>query len=125
MQVPTQPRGGTSKELTPLYVESINMLDGLTDDKVDRYLDEHPKIVPLFEVDMAEAVTSYLTYRGKEFDEPDQEAIRELRQAQESLKREMVISQRIKASQLEEVDLGIGEGPKPINVAREMPLEEK
>ena len=101
------------------------MLDGLADDEVNRHLHEHPKIVPLFEVDVTEAVTPYVTYQGREFDEPDQEAIRELRQAQESLKREMVISQRIKASQLEEVDLGIGEGPKPINVAREMPLEEK
>ena len=65
--------------------ESINMFDGLANDEVDRYLDEHPKIVPLFEVDMAEAVTPYVTYWAKEFNEPDQEAIRELKQAQEIL----------------------------------------
>ena len=41
------------------------MLDGLADDEVDRYMDEHPKIVPLFEVDVAEIVTPYVTYRGK------------------------------------------------------------
>ena len=57
MRVPTQPRAGRSKELILLYAESINMLDGLADDKVDRYLEEHLKIVPLFEVDMAEVVT--------------------------------------------------------------------
>ena len=102
----------------PLYAESINMLDGLADDEFNQYQDEHPKIVPLFEVDVAEAVTPYVTYIEKEFDEPDQETTRELRQAQESL--EMVVSQRVKASQLEEVDLRTGEGPKLVNVAKEI-----
>ena len=37
----------------------------------------------------------------------------------------MVVSQRVKASQLEEVDLGTSEGPKTVNVAKEMPQEEK
>ena len=116
---------GTNKELTPLYTESINMLDGLAVDKVNRYLDEHPKIVPLFEVDIAEAITPYVTYRGKELDELDQEAIQELMQAQECLEGEMVVSQRVKASQLKEVNLGNEEGPKPVNVAKEMPRDEK
>ena len=86
-----QPRATTSKEVTPLYVESINMLEGLPDEEVDRYLEEHPKIVPLFEVDITAAVRPYIT--SPESDEPDQEAIRELRQAQESLEKEMTISQ--------------------------------
>ena len=81
--------------------------------------------MPLFEVDVAEAVTSYVTHREGKFDEPDQEVIGELWQAQESLQREMVISQRLKASLLEEVDLRTSEVPKPVNVAKEMPLEEK
>ena len=51
------------------------MLDGLSDDEVDRYLEEHPKIVPLFEVDVAEAVTLYITH----LDEPDREVVREPR----------------------------------------------
>ena len=63
---------------------------------------------------MAKAVTLYLTYRGKESKEPDQEGIRELRQAQESLEREMTISQRVKASQLEEVDLGTEKNLDPL-----------
>ena len=58
------------------------MLDGLADEEVDRYLEEHPKIVPLFEVDITETVIPYVSNQGKESDEPDQEAIRELRQAQ-------------------------------------------
>ena len=71
----------TSKELTPLYAESINMLNGLADDKVDRYLEEYLKIVPLFEVDVVEIVTLYVVHPEEVFDEPDREAIRELRRA--------------------------------------------
>ena len=100
-------------------------MDGLGDEEVDRYLEEHPKIVPLFEVDITEAMTPYVTNQEKESDEPDQEAIRELRQAQESLEREMTISQRVKASQLKEVDLGTNNKPRPLNVSKEMPRDEK
>ena len=106
-----------------MYAESINMLDGLPDEEIDRYLEEHPKIIPLFEVDITAAVRPYIT--SPESDEPDQEAFRELRQAQESLEKEMTISQRVKASQLEEVDLGTKDKPRPVNVAKEMPNEEK
>ena len=59
--VATQQRAVTSKEATPLYAESINMLEGLPDEEIDRYLEEHPKIVPLFEVDITAAVGPYIT----------------------------------------------------------------
>ena len=62
MRVPTKQLVGTTKQITPLYTESINMLNGLLDEEVDRYLEEHPKLVSLFEVDVAEAVTSYVMH---------------------------------------------------------------
>ena len=37
----------------------------------------------------------------------------------------MTISQREKASQLEEVDLGTNDKPRAVNVAKEMPRDEK
>ena len=37
----------------------------------------------------------------------------------------MMISQRVKASQLEEVDLGTTDKPRLVNVAKEMPHGEK
>ena len=76
----------------------------------------------LFEVDVTEVVTPYVVHLEEIFDEPDREAIRELRQAQESLEWEMLVSQRAKASQLEEVDLETSEAPKLVNMASEMPL---
>ena len=53
------------------------MLEGLPNEEVDRYLEEHPKIVPLFENDIIAVVRPYVT--SPESDEPDQEAIGELR----------------------------------------------
>ena len=79
VQVATQQRAVTSKEATPLYAESINMLEGLPDEEIDRYMEEHPKIVPLFEVDITATVGPYII--TPEPDEPDQATIRELRQA--------------------------------------------
>ena len=35
VRVPTPLQAGTSKELTPLYAESINMLDGFADEEVE------------------------------------------------------------------------------------------
>ena len=123
VQVTTQPQAIASKEATPLYAESINMLEELPDEEIDRYLKEHLKIVPLFEVDIIAAVGPYIT--SPERDEPDQAAIRALRQAQESLEKEMTISQRVKASQLEEVDPGTMDKPRSVKVAKELPDEEK
>ena len=91
VRVPTQPRAGPSKEVTPLYAESVNMLEGLADEEVDRYLEENPKIVPLFEVDVANVVSPYIVHPDDAGEEPDQDAIRDLRQAQEALEREMAV----------------------------------
>ena len=36
------------------------MLDGLVDDEMKSFLDEHPTIIPLFEVDVLSAVEPYV-----------------------------------------------------------------
>ena len=41
-RVPMQERVDTSKQLTSLYAEGINMLDGLANEEVDQYLEENP-----------------------------------------------------------------------------------
>ena len=60
IRVPTQERTITTKEMTPLYVEEIHMLEGLADEKVDSYLEENPRIVPLFEINVTEVVGPYI-----------------------------------------------------------------
>ena len=56
------------------------------------YLEEHPKIVPLFKIDVVKAVAPYLPQPDETEAEPDKDAIRELRQAQEVLEQEMAVS---------------------------------
>ena len=82
------------------------MLEGLPDEQEDQYLQGNPKIVPLFEMDIVEAISSYILQPDENDEEQDKEVIRELRQAQEALEREMTVFERVKASQLEEVNLG-------------------
>ena len=87
------------------------MLDELADEKVDQYLTENPKLIALFEVDVVQAVTSYVINQEEELTELDHEVIRELRQAHEALEKEPAVSQRVKASMLEEVNLETIEEP--------------
>ena len=58
------------------------MLEGLANEEVDRYLDQNPRIVPLFEVDVAEVVSPYIVHPDDVGEEPDRDAIRKLHQAQ-------------------------------------------
>ena len=55
----------------------------------------------------------------------DSEAIRELHNSQEALEREMAISQCVKASTLEEVNLGMLEDPWSVNIVKELVLIER
>ena len=56
VRVLTQEHVATTKGITPLYAEGIDILEGLVDAEVNRYVEENPKIVPLFEIDVIEAV---------------------------------------------------------------------
>ena len=56
----TQNKITTSKQCLPVHVESINMMEGLYEVKEYQYFDDNPKIIPLFEVDILQALTPYL-----------------------------------------------------------------
>ena len=56
----TQEKVLTKKELVPLYVESINMMEGLEDKEIEQYLEENPRIIPLFEIDVVEIIIPYI-----------------------------------------------------------------
>ena len=46
----------TPLDISPLYAEGVHMLDDLTDEEMDHFLEEHPTIVPLFEIDVLMAI---------------------------------------------------------------------
>ena len=82
------------KEISPLYSKEIHMLEGLEDEELERYLDKNPCIVPLFEIDVgktAESNASPIETTTND-DEPGEDAIAELRRAQEVFKRKMEIN---------------------------------
>ena len=99
-------------------------MEGLAEEEVDRYLEEKPKLVQLFKIDVVELVTLYMAdkdmEREEELREPDSKAVAELHYAQEALERGMERSQRVKASTLEEVNLGSILEPRALQVAKEM-----
>ena len=52
----TEERISTPQNTTPLYAEGVHMLDGLAEEEVDHFLEEHPTIVSLFEIDVILAI---------------------------------------------------------------------
>ena len=83
VRVPTEEMTAQPKGMTPLYAEDINMLEGVDDTELEAYLDEHPRIIPLFEIDVIETAADYATPTTlhEEAYEPDLESILELNQA--------------------------------------------
>ena len=90
---------------------------------MEHYLDENPRIVPLFEIDVGGTADSYaspIESTGHD-DELGQEAIAELQRAQEAFEREMEISRRVATTELEEVNMGTIAEPHTISIAKILP----
>ena len=88
-EITTQPKG-----MTPLYVEDIYMLDGMDDTELEAYLEEHSRIIPLFEIDVIETLADYATPTSlhDEAYEPYLTWIEELSRARAIFEKEMEIS---------------------------------
>ena len=85
------------------------MMEGLEDNEIEQYLEENPKIIPLFEIDVVEIITPYISNEniGTE-EQPQQEdpkSLKELQYQQEAMEQEMKVSQKVKTSTLEELNL--------------------
>ena len=46
----TEERVPVALNTSPVYAEGVHMLDGLADEEVEDFLEDHPTIVPLFEI---------------------------------------------------------------------------
>ena len=111
-----------AKDVSPLYAEEIHMLEGLDDEELEQYLEENPRIVPLFEIDVRGTAESYTipnTSPGHE-EELGENALAELQRAQEAFDREMEVSRRVVATELEEVNMGTPEEPRTLSIARNL-----
>ena len=67
----------------PLYAEGVHILNGLANDEMDSFLDEHPTIN---------------TVDQEAPRKPDPKLVKELQHTRDALDRELAISQCLKAS---------------------------
>ena len=102
---------------------------GLVEEEVDHFLEEHPTIIPLFEIDVISAIGSplaeYVTEQSLPQDELDPTKIAELCHAHDTFEWELVISQRVKASTLESLNLGSDENPRTLKITNNLPPDKR
>ena len=105
------------------------MLDGLVEEEVDDFLKDPPAIIPLFEIDTILAIGSPPDEDVMEDSLPqdklDATTIAELRHARDAFERDLTISQRVKASTLESLNLGSDENPRTLQIANNLLANER
>ena len=116
VRIITEERISTPQNTTPLYAEGVHMLDRLADEELDHFLEEHPTIIPLFKIDVITVVEPYISEPATEekhsHHDLDSKSIKELHHARDAFERELAISQWVKASTLEKVNLGSDTYPR-------------
>jgi hypothetical protein len=75
------------KPMAPVYVESVNMLEGLTEEEADVFLQENPTLVSLYEIDMVKEAAPF------QYSADAEAAVVELGRVKEALGRELAVSQ--------------------------------
>ena len=104
IRVSTQEKITTCMQCLPIDAEAVYMMEGLDETEEKHYFNDNPKIIPLFEVDIVQTLTPYVE------EQPDtipinEQTLKEFRLQQEACKKEMLVSQRVQASSLEELNL--------------------
>ena len=67
IQISTQDKVSTSRQCLSVHAESVNMMEGLGEAEDDRNFTDNPKIIPLFEVDILQTLTTYKKTRKMKF----------------------------------------------------------
>ena len=84
-------------------------MEGLEDSEIKQYLEENPRIVPLFEIDVVEIINPYINNENlgteDQVHQLDPKSLKELQHQQEAIEKEMQVFQRVKPSTLEELNL--------------------
>ena len=92
----------------------------MDDAELEAYLQEHPRIIPLFEIDVIDTAADYatLTQTSEEAYEADPASVLELTRAREAFEKEMEISRRVTTSALENVNIGTTSEPRLLSIAK-------
>ena len=98
VRIITEERVPAALNTSPLDAEGVHMLDGLADDEVEDFLDDHPTIIPLLKINAIPTVkppaSEEVTEETLPQDEPDPTTVAELRYARDAFECELAISQR-------------------------------
>ena len=79
------------------------MMEGLDEAEENNYFNDNPKITSFFEVDILQALTSYVDTQSDIL--IDDQTMKEILLQEEDTEKEMKVSQKIQNSALEEVNL--------------------
>ena len=103
------------------------MLDSMTEEEVDVYKEENPDFVPLFEIDVLDILdqraklsesTAVSTLDAESLPSPSLKALVELNQASTNLKRDLTLTQRAQATEL---NLGTQGALHVVLIAKHLP----
>jgi hypothetical protein len=93
------------------------MLKGLKEEEADTFIQENPTLVPLYEI--------YVIKEMEPYQNLEEVVIIELGRAREALERESAMSQRVRPTELEELNLGTAEELHNVLIAKEFDSEFK
>ena len=101
----------------------IHMLEGLEDEELERYLDENPWIMPILEIDVGGTMETYASVvdTATRDEEPSEEVIAELPRAHDTFEHEMELLRCIRATALEEINVGTTEAPRALSLTKDLP----
>ena len=91
IRVCTNKKITTSRQCLPIHVEVVNMMEGLEEIEEKQYFNDNPKIIPLFEVDIVQALTPYVEEQP-DIVPVDEQTLQEIRLQQEACNRNASIT---------------------------------
>jgi hypothetical protein len=59
IRIHTTKSRASDKVIAPVYVESVNMLEGLREEEADTFLQENPTLEPLYEINVVKEAEPY------------------------------------------------------------------
>ena len=83
IRVSTKEKITTSRQCLPIHAEAVNMMEGLDEIEEKQYFNDNAKIIPLFEVDIVQALTPYVEEQPDTVP-VDEQTLKEIRLQQEA-----------------------------------------
>ena len=97
IRVSTKEKITTSRQCLPIHAEVVNMMEGLDETEEKHYSNDNLKSIPLFELDIVQALTPYVEDQS-DIVHVDEQTLKEIWLQPEACEKEMLVSQRVQAA---------------------------